>query len=191
MENDLQIIQIIGISIGLAMDAFAVSAANGIRLHKMHVLHSLRMAFMFGLFQAVMPLLGWALGRNIAAFVEAVDHWIAFGLLSGIGIKMILDSRHSAESAKRMDIRRLPVILLLAAATSIDAFAVGFSFAMLNISIIMPVIIIGIVTFISSLAGIRLGRLFGTMFRSRAEQAGGVVLILIGVKIVVEHLFFM
>jgi len=186
----LNIIQIIIIGIGLGMDAFAVSVANGLKLDKMHVMHSFKMAFFFGFFQAVMPVLGWLIGVHIVGFIMAVDHWIAFALLGGIGFKMIHEAATESSDETKLNPGSLLTLLFLSVATSIDAFAVGFTFALLKISILTPVFIIGIITFLMSLAGVYLGKKTGVFLRKKAEIAGGIILIAIGLKIVIEHVFF-
>ena len=182
---------IILLALALAMDAFAVSITSGITIGKMHLRHALRIAGFFGFFQAVMPLLGWSVGRGAADFIQAYDHWVAFGLLGGIGGKMIYESfKLDADCKEKADPLNLYVLFTLAVATSIDAGAVGVSLSLLDVRIILPSIIIGIVTFFVSMAGTWLGQSFGDLFGERIEIAGGIVLIAIGCKILLQHLFF-
>jgi manganese efflux pump family protein len=183
---------IIFLALALAMDAFAVSISSGITIGKMRLHHSLRIAGFFGFFQAVMPLLGWSVGRNAADLIRAYDHWVAFGLLAIIGGKMIYESfKLEEESSAKADPLNLYVLFTLAVATSIDAAAVGVSLSLLDVKIIFPSIIIGIITFFVSMAGTWLGQSFGDFFGEKIEVAGGVVLIGIGAKILIQHLFFM
>jgi manganese efflux pump family protein len=176
------------IGAGLAMDCFAVSVSCGMLRDDYPMRTILRMAFFFALFQALMPLAGWSLGLSFEALLSSVDHWIAFGLLFIIGAKMILESfrKNCNES---FNIARIPVLLSLSFATSIDALVVGMSFAFLKINIVLAVVIIGLVTFVFSMAGIWLGKRAGRRVGKRAGIAGGIVLIGIGVKVLAEHLF--
>jgi putative Mn2+ efflux pump MntP len=178
---------VLGIALGLAMDAFAVSVAAGIQVTALNRGHVLRLALSFGFFQFLMPVLGWLAGRGLSQWLGKVDHWVAFGLLAVIGGKMLWESFRSSEGSAK-DPTRGWMLLTLSIATSIDALAVGLSLAFLEVSIWMPSIVIGIVaatlTSIGAVFGSRLGRRFGVW----AERLGGVVLILIGVKILVDHL---
>lgn len=182
-------------SFGVAADAFAVSVGKGMHLRRLVWKPALQLAITFGAFQALMPVIGWALASQFAAQVEAFDHWIAFGLLVAIGAKMLWESRHAdddddstdevPDNEVRIGARELVV---LGVATSIDALAVGVSFAFLDVSILAAAAVIGVVTFVASLVGYRLGHHAGQHLRSYAEIAGGLILIGIGVKILVEHL---
>jgi putative Mn2+ efflux pump MntP len=183
----MDIISIIFIALGLAMDAFAVSISAGVTIERKHLQHAFRIALYFGFFQAVMPVIGWLLGSSFAALVNSVQHWIAFAILSAIGTKMILDAGKACEVTKT-DYACHATLLMLAIATSIDAFTVGITFSLINISIIQPVIIIGFITFITSLAGVYVGKLSGCLLRGYAETAGGIVLILIALKILLSTL---
>ncbi|MBN2443921.1 MAG: manganese efflux pump [Spirochaetales bacterium] len=183
-------ITIIGLALGLSMDAFSVSITNGCIIHELKLRHAIRIAFSFGLFQAIMPLIGWATGSLFSSYIQSFDHWIAFGLLSFIGIKMIYDSRKRESENKTKDCRHYPTLFILSIATSIDALAVGVSFAFLNIQIIFPVLLIGIITFIVCLIGIFIGNRIGKFFETGIELFGGLILIGIGIKILIEHLFF-
>ncbi len=187
----MSLITVLFISIGLAMDAFAVSVANGFTIKKLHLKHALRIALSFGIFQAVMPLIGWLAGIGLKKYIVSVDHWIAFTLLTFIGVKMIYESFVIEENIKQDKEENISSgnLLLLSIATSIDALAVGLSLTFLNIAIILPALCIGIVTFILSLSGVYLGRKFGHLCENKIEIAGGVILILIGIKILYEHTF--
>ena len=185
------IITIIFISTGLAMDAFAVSIVYGVTINRKSVPQAFKIAFSFGLFQAIMPLFGWLAGQTLKDFIASVDHWIAFIVLTYIGVKMIY------EALKRGRCREnecgnlyIPKLIMLSLATSIDALAVGLTFAFLNISIIYPVIIFGLMTFVLSFIGFFAGNKLGRVFSSKIEIFGGCILIGIGLKILLEDLFF-
>ena len=179
------------IGIGLSMDAFAVSICKGLGMKKVNKVHCGVIALFFGGFQALMPVIGWVLGRQFESYITSVDHWIAFLLLAVIGGKMILEARKEEEDVTvcpedaRLDLKEL---LLLAIATSIDALAVGVTFAFLNVEILPAVTIIGVTTFVLSAAGVFIGNVFGSRYQKGAELAGGIILVLIGVKILLEHL---
>jgi len=170
------------------MDAFAVSVGLGIRHPNYRVAYAIKVAFMFGLFQAVMPVIGWLLGEQFLSFVANYDHWVAFILLAVIGIKMIYEAAKGTEKDKRIDCESFKVLLLLSLATSIDALAAGFSFAFLHSNILMPAVVIGVVTFILSFIGATLGDKVGSKFKTGAELVGGSVLFLIGLNILLKHL---
>ena len=174
------------IAVGLSMDAFAVSVCKGLSVRKVQLRHLLLAGLYFGGFQFLMPVIGWLLGVRFEHLIQSVDHWIAFGLLTVIGLSMIRESRSGAEELN--DDFGFRTMLLLAVATSIDALAVGVTFAFLQVSILPAAGLIGVTTFLLSALGIRIGSVFGTRFKSGAELAGGVILILIGVKILLEHL---
>ena len=187
----MNLITIIVIAIGLAMDAFAVSVATGATYKKPAINHALRMAFAFGGFQAIMPVVGWLAGLTLRGFIKDYDHWIAFILLVFIGCKMIYESFKIKHIREKTDALSLTVLLVLAVATSIDALAVGITFSFLLAgSILIAVIIIGSITFVLSYAGFYIGKSFGHFFETGIEAIGGVILIAIGVKILLEHLFF-
>ena len=178
------------IAVGLSMDAFAVALGKGLNMMRLNYRHALVIAAFFGGFQAGMPLLGWLLGRQFERYITAIDHWVAFILLVFIGGKMLWDAFHEeddiwADFDDRLDIRELT---LLAVATSIDALAVGITFAFLQVAILPSVTLIGVTTFMLSLIGVALGNRFGTRFESKAEIAGGLVLIFIGARILFEPL---
>lgn len=181
--------EIILIALGLAMDAFAVSIASGVTLQKFKFRIAFRVAFFFGFFQAIMPLIGWFAGHQFSRFISAIDHWLAFGLLAFIGGKMIYESTILEKTETTCDPRKINILFILAVATSIDALAIGLSFSFLNITIITPVLIIGLVTFFLSFLGVFLGDRFGRLFEGKIELIGGIVLIAIGTKILFEHLF--
>jgi len=179
---------IVILAFALSMDALAVSICNGLLVEKLRFWYALRIALFFGLFQALMPVLGWAVGCTISDFIRAFDHWIAFGLLAFIGIKMIVESRSKQKDHQSKNCRHFPTLLLLAVATSIDALAAGIGFACLRMSIIGPVAVIGVITFLVCLAGVYFGNRSSRFLGDKFELAGGVILIGIGIKIVAEHL---
>jgi manganese efflux pump family protein len=180
---------LIGISVGLAMDALAVSVANGFAIEKLHCRQAFRIAFAFGLFQSAMPLLGWAAGRSFRHLIQGFDHWIAFVLLAFIGGKMIAETRAADRQTPRAALGlKLSPLLLLSLATSIDALAVGVSFAFLEVRIATAATTIGLVTFALCFIGVHVGHRSGHFFENRLEFVGGVILIAIGAKIFVEHI---
>lgn len=181
------IVELLLISVGLAMDAFAVSVGKGMTLKSVRPCHALNAGLWFGGFQALMPIIGYFVGRSFADYVVAVDHWIAFGLLALIGINMIRETIKGEDEAHSADFG-IKTMLLMAIATSIDAMAVGVSMAFLDVNIWVSSLIIGVVTLLLSASGVYLGMLFGSRLGSRAGIAGGVILIGIGVKILIEHL---
>lgn len=178
------------IAVSLSMDAFAVSVCKGLSMHRIRWSHAGIIALFFGAFQAVMPLIGYFFGRFFSELVEPVDHWIAFILLAGIGGKMVWDGIHEDSCKTTQDTAKLNLgeLTLLAVATSIDALAIGISFAFLSVNIWAAVYIIGITTFAISLGGVVLGNKVGERFNRTATIAGGVILILIGLKTLLEHL---
>ena len=183
------------LAVGLAMDCFAVSIASGIILKCVRWRPMLTMAFAFGFFQAMMPFVGWMFANTFSHLIESIDHWIAFGILAFLGGRMIVESCKEEECRNTFDPTSLKVVLTMAVATSIDALAVGVSFAFLGVrdysAILSPVAIIGLVSFVMSLIGLLFGIRCGCGIarRLKAELWGGVILVLIGVKILVEHLF--
>lgn len=181
---------ILAIAVGLAMDAFSVAVATSVTLARLTPRHIFRFAFHFGLFQAGMPLLGWLAGRTVTQWVSAWDHWLAFGLLSLVGGKAIYDGIGDSPSPEvhPSDPTRGMSLIVLSVATSIDAFAVGLSLAWLGKSIWSTVAVIGLVTAAMTTAGMYLGRLLGARFGRRMSIVGGLVLVGIGLKILVEHL---
>lgn len=174
------------IAVGLSMDAFAVSICKGLSVKELKWKHVVTAGVYFGGFQGLMPLMGYILGKQFESLITSVDHWIAFILLGLIGVNMIRESRGC--EADLNDSFGFKAMLPLAVATSIDALAVGITFAFLQVQIIPAVCLIGIITFALSCVGIGFGHRFGAKYRSKAELAGGIVLILMGVKILLEHL---
>lgn len=180
---------VIGVALALAMDAFAVSVGISISLEKITKKQTFRMSFHFGFFQFMMPIIGWLAGQSILKYIQAVDHWVAFGLLLFIGGRMIYESFRSREMVKRRktDPTKGFSLFTLSVATSIDALAVGLSFAVLHEVILYPAAVIGIVAFLMTVLGTKLGPLLGRMIGKRAEFLGGLILILIGIKILSDH----
>jgi len=180
---------VIGLALGLSMDAVAVSIASGAAYRGLRAHHALRMAFFFGGFQAVMPLIGWAAGTLLKGVIGAWDHWVAFVLLAFVGGKMIYEAFKLEEVQKSHGgPSRIMVVLTLAVATSIDALAVGVTLPLLTDSVWLAAAIIGIVTFMLSLVGVYLGKGFGHIFENKIEIIGGLVLIGIGLKTLIWHL---
>lgn len=187
----MDLFSIIVIAIGLSMDSFAVSIVNGLRMPKLQFFRATGIAFSLAFFQASMPIIGWIGGSLIESEIKSIDHWIAFVLLSFIGIKMIYEAlQDDLLSKKEIQKLGLPTLLAQSIATSIDALAVGISFAFLEIKIYKTAFIIGIITFLFSMIGLKLGKSIGFKTKKRVEIFGGVLLILIGFKILIEHLFF-
>jgi len=177
------------IGIGLSMDAFAVSICKGLSMQKIDKKYTLCIGLFFGGFQALMPLTGYLLGSQFSGYIERFDHWIAFVLLALIGFNMIKESREEEEEEKPYAGVNFKELLILAVATSIDALAVGITFALLpDVNVPLAVCLIGITTFVCSAAGLKVGNLFGLKYKAKAELAGGIILILIGLKILLEHL---
>jgi putative Mn2+ efflux pump MntP len=185
----MNIIEILLISLGLAMDCFAVSITSGITAKHQRINNALKIGMFFGSFQALMPVVGWFLGLSFLGFISGVDHWIAFGLLGLIGCKMIYESTKFESTERKTSSLGIRVLLVLSVATSIDALAIGLSFALLGVFIAVPIIIIGLVSFLLSFFGFLVGKRFRHLFEKRIEVVGGVILIGIGIKILVEHLF--
>lgn len=184
----MSFLTVIGVAFGLAMDAFAVAIAVGSRLEKPSFRPFFRLSFHFGLFQFLMPVLGWFAGYQIAAFIRDWDHWVAFGLLLFVGGKMICESRAKRESkAMLSDPTRKWSLIILSIATSVDALAVGLSVAMLNVKIFGSGVIIGIVAALMTLIGMFFGKKLGERFGRSMEFLGGIILIAIGLKILASH----
>jgi manganese efflux pump family protein len=184
----MDFLTLLGIALALAMDALAVALAAGLALPVLTGRHLFRLGFHFGLFQAVMPVLGWLAGMTVQQWISAYDHWIAFGLLTFIGVKMIREARQGqTDTAPRLDPTRGLTLVLLSLATSIDALAVGLSMAMLDVDIWIPAAVIGLVCAVLTVAGMLLGRRIGSNWGPRVEIAGGLTLIVIGVKILLEE----
>ena len=183
------VIELLVLALGLSMDAFAVSICKGLSVPKLQAKHCLICGVYFGGFQALMPLIGWALGIRLQSMITNIDHWIAFALLAVIGANMIKESFSKEEECPDASFG-FKTMLTLAVATSIDALAVGVTFAFLDVSIVPAVLLIGATTFVCSAVGVKIGNVFGNRFQSKAEFLGGLVLIAIGLKILIEHLFF-
>lgn len=187
-------VEVFIIGVGLSMDAFAASVCKGLGMRRIEWGQALILAISFGVFQALMPLLGYFLGTWFSSIVEPIDHWIAFVLLALIGGKMVWDGFHeeqeedAAENALNTPKLKMSEVLALAVATSIDAFAIGCSFAFIQVNIWMAITIIGCTTFVLSLGGVLLGNKVGTRYNKPATIVGGIVLILIGLKTLLEHL---
>lgn len=180
------IIELFSIAIGLSMDAFAVSICKGLSMKKMSWKNALIVGLYFGGFQALMPLLGYLLGTRFESLISNVDHWVAFALLSFIGLHMIKESKEvNEECDPSFDFKTM---ITLSIATSIDALVIGMTFAFLRVKIVPAISLIGVITFVLSVIGVKIGNTFGNKYKSKAELAGGVVLILIGIKILLEHL---
>jgi putative Mn2+ efflux pump MntP len=184
----LSTLTLLGIALGLAMDAFAVAIGAGLQLCGATPRQVFRLAWHFGLFQALMPIIGWLAGRTVSEYIEPVDHWIAFGLLAFIGGKMIYEAFRQDEEAEVCDPTKGWRMVMLSIATSIDALAVGLSLALLGTSIWWPALVIGVVAGVMTVIGMELGKRFGALLGRRMEVVGGIILIAIGVKILVEHL---
>ena len=181
-------ITLTGLALALAMDAFAVALGTGAVLSRLTGRHLFRLGFHFGLFQALMPVIGWLAGLTIMQWVEAWDHWIAFSLLAIIGGRMIYEAFSDEEKTDDCDPTKGLSLVLLSIATSIDALAVGFSLSVIGVSIWMPALVIGLVAGILTIVGMLLGGRIGDRWGSRVEIFGGLVLIAIGIKILIEHL---
>ena len=186
----MNILLILGLALALALDAFAVSLGLGLSLNPATGRQTFRLAFHFGLFQFLMPVVGWAAGETLVRYIEKYDHWVAFALLLGVGGKMISESLKPERDVdtRRSDPTRGVSLLVLSLATSVDALAVGLSLAALRVDIIFPAVVIGIVAFTMTVLGMRLGPALGKVIGRRAELLGGVILILIGIKILIDHL---
>ena len=181
----MSIVELFVIAVGLSMDAFAVSVCKGLSTQRLRAQHCVICGLYFGGFQGLMPLVGWLLGVRFQNAITSVDHWIAFVLLTAIGVNMIRESRGDAEHLD--DSFQPGAMFPLAVATSIDALTVGITFAFLQVDIVLAVTFIGLTTFVLSAVGVKVGAVFGARFRSRAELAGGLILILMGLKILLEH----
>ena len=181
------VLELLLLSIGLGMDAFAVSVCKGISMKKMDWKKAIIIGLYFGGFQALMPVIGYYLGSAFENLITNVDHWIAFILLGIIGGKMIKDS-FGDESENCNDDVSFKTMFVLAVATSIDALAVGITFAFLNVNLVLAISLIGIITFILSVFGTKIGNRFGDKYEKKAEFLGGVILVLLGIKILLEHL---
>jgi manganese efflux pump family protein len=190
----MSVLTLLGLAVGLAMDAFAVAIAAGLALERVTPRHVFRLAFHFGLFQFLMPIIGWLAGSRVAEYIGGYDHWVAFALLSFVGGKMLLDSRRKDEGESRADPTRGLMMVTLSVATSLDALAVGLSMALMGgeapawLAIGLPSVVIGIVAAAFTTVGIVFGGKLGPRWESRAEVLGGCVLIAIGVRTLWSHL---
>ena len=182
----MSLLELFILAVGLSMDAFAVSVCKGLSVRQLQIKHACITGVYFGGFQALMPLIGFLLGIQFQQYIVSIDHWIAFVLLCLIGINMVMESSKDAEEFN--DSFSASTMLPLAVATSIDALAVGVTFAFLQVSIIPAVLFIGCTTFVLSAIGVKIGNLFGARYKGKAELVGGIVLILMGCKILIEHL---
>jgi putative Mn2+ efflux pump MntP len=185
----MSLVELFILAVGLSMDAFAVSICKGLSVGRLRLRHAAICGLYFGGFQALMPFLGWLLGSQFQSLITSIDHWIAFILLALIGANMVKESRSQEEECPDPDFG-VKAMLPLAVATSIDALAVGVTFAFLEVRIAPAVTFIGLTTFVLSAIGVKVGNVFGTKYKSKAELLGGLVLIAMGVKILLEHLFF-
>ena len=184
----MDILTLFGIGVGLSMDALAIAIANGAAIKHCQFRHAFLIAFAFGFAQLIMPLLGWSLGSAFLKTLQAYDHWIAFILLVGIGGKMLYEARNLEDTAEFKSCMHIPTLIAMSGATSIDALAVGFSFGCMKLSIALPVIIIGITTFTICLIGVYVGKAVGHLFEKKLEILGGLVLIVLGTRILIQHL---
>lgn len=189
---EMGIVELFLIAVGLSMDAFAVAVCKGLAMKKCTWTKAGIVGLYFGVFQAGMPLAGYILGVQFKEVIMSIDHWVAFGLLGIIGINMVRESRENCEECQTEDeALDVKTMVGLAVATSIDALVVGVTFAFLQVQIVPAVSFIGVTTFLISVAGVRIGNIFGAKYKSKAEFAGGIILILMGVKILLEHLGFL
>ena len=184
------ILEMLLIGIGLSMDAFAVSVCKGLAMEKITAGKAVIVGVWFGGFQALMPLLGYLAGSRFSGYIEKIDHWIAFVLLALIGGNMIREALSDEEDEESASLAFLEM-LMLAVATSIDALAVGITFAFLRVQILTAILLIGMTTFLISVAGVRIGNVFGLRYKKKAEIAGGIILIGIGIRILLQHLGFL
>ncbi len=182
----MNLLELFIIAVGLSMDAFAIAICKGLSVQKVSLRHAACAGLWFGAFQGLMPLLGWLLGSRFQSAIERFDHWIAFVLLAALGVNMIREARGEEESVDGSFAWR--AMLPMAVATSIDALAVGVTFAFLQVRILPAIAFIGVITFLLSALGVRLGVAFGRRYQTAAQIFGGVVLILMGLKILLEHL---
>jgi putative Mn2+ efflux pump MntP len=184
----MALITIVIIALGLAMDAFAVSIVSGAAYKQLKIKHALRIALFFGGFQAIMPLIGYLAGLSIKTYITPYDHWVAFGLLSAVGGKMIYESFKIKTAEENLNPSNILILLVLSVATSIDALAIGITLSFLRVSLAAAVSIIGLVTFVLSYLGVFIGKRFGHFFENKIEAIGGLILIGLGLKILIEHL---
>ena len=183
----MSFLELLLVAVGLSMDAFAVAVCRGLEMRRIDYRQALLIAVFFGGFQALMPVVGYLLGAGFEHYISAFDHWIAFALLAFIGGKMIWEAVRGGEEEQPQELD-LKMLLMMAVATSIDALAVGITFAFLRMDILSSALTIGATTFLISFGGVAAGNRFGARYKKKAEITGGVVLVLIGVKILLEHL---
>ena len=183
----MSFLELLLVAVGLSMDAFAVAVCRGLEMRRIDYRQALLIAVFFGGFQALMPVVGYLLGAGFERYISAFDHWIAFALLAFIGGKMIWEAVRGGEEEQPQELD-LKMLLMMAVATSIDALAVGITFAFLRMDILSSALTIGATTFLISFGGVAAGNRFGARYKQKAEIVGGVVLVLIGVKILLEHL---
>lgn len=181
-------ITLIIIAVGLSMDALAISIVSGSTYKQLHIKHALRIAFFFGSFQAFMPLIGYLAGQSLDKYISSYDHWVAFAILSAVGAKMIYESFKIKTAKSNFDPTNITMLFVLSLATSIDALAIGITLSILNISVVTAAAIIGLITFLISYIGVFIGKKFGHFFENKIEAVGGVVLIVLGIKILLQHL---
>lgn len=190
-RNYMSLTELFILALALSMDAFAVAICKGLSMPKLNKKHAIIIGLYFGFFQAFMPVIGYFLGFYFRGTISSIDHWVAFILLSVIGLNMIKEAMTTCPGGDELNASvDVKTMVILAIATSIDALAVGITFAFLQVQLVPAVSFIGITTFILSMIGVKVGNVFGTKYKGKAELAGGIVLILIGVKILIEHLFF-
>ena len=184
------IVELLLTAVALSMDALAVSITNGLTIRKLSWKHALKTGFFFGFFQALMPVIGYLAGSTVRELIVSIDHWVTFGLLAFIGGKMAWDALHedAGEGEKVEDPTNTATLTMMAIATSIDALAVGIGLALTNGNIIASALCLGLVTFVLCVLGVMLGKKLGDAFQTHAQVAGGIVLILIGLKVLIEHL---
>jgi putative Mn2+ efflux pump MntP len=187
----MELLTIFLIALGLSADSFAVSITSGLVLNRIDFKNAAKIAFSLGFFQALMPTIGWLIGTRIQSYIESFDHWIAFGLLSVIGIKMILESLKKDEEDKNFNPLNIKILLMMSLATSIDALVAGISFAFIEYNWFISGFIIGAITFIISMLGILFGKKMGNRFGNKMEILGGIILIFIGVRILFQHLGYL
>lgn len=183
----MNLFELFVLGVGLSMDAFAVAVCKGLSMDRVTVKKSCIVGAWFGGFQALMPLIGYFLGNTFSSYIQKYDHWGAFVLLGFIGFNMVRESREETGEEEDADLS-FKAMLIMAVATSIDALAVGVTFAFLNVNVALAVTLIGITTFLFSVAGVKIGGVFGARFKNKAELAGGLILICLGLKILLEHL---
>ena len=184
----MSIVELFLVAVGLSMDAFAVAVCHGLSMQKASFKKALVIGLYFGVFQAAMPLIGYLVGSQFSALIEAYDHWITFVLLGFIGTKMIVEGLKNEPHTEMEEASlKISAMLPLALATSIDALAAGVSFAFIQVDIVPAITFIGVITLTLSMLGVKLGNVFGARFKSKAELAGGAILVLIGLKILLEH----